>query len=54
VHAVLAVRLGRLDKAHEMLMRTARLDLDDLNNDTRDGCHTTSMAGTWIATPAQL
>jgi maltose phosphorylase len=50
VHAVLAVRLGRLDKAHEMLMRTARLDLDDLNNDTRDGCHTTSMAGTWIAT----
>jgi maltose phosphorylase len=50
VHAVLAVRLGRVDKAHEMLLRTARLDLDDLNNDTGDGCHTTSMAGTWIAT----
>jgi maltose phosphorylase len=43
------VRLGLVDKAHEMLLRTARLDLDDLNNDTRDGCHTTSMAGTWIA-----
>ena len=50
VHAVLAVRLGRLDKAHEMLLRTARLDLDDINADTEDGCHTTSMAGTWIAT----
>jgi maltose phosphorylase len=49
VHAVLAVRLGRLDKAHEMLLRTARLDLDDYNHDTEDGCHTTSMAGTWIA-----
>ena len=49
VHAVLAVRLGRLDKALEMMRRTARLDLDDLNNDTEDGCHTTSMAGTWIA-----
>jgi len=49
IHAVLAVRLGRLDKAHEMMLRTARLDLDDYNNDTEDGCHTTSMAGTWIA-----
>lgn len=50
VHSVLAVRLGRLEKAHEMLLRTARLDLDDINADTDDGCHTTSMAGTWIAT----
>lgn len=50
VHAVLAVRLGMLEKAHEMLLRTARLDLDDINADTDDGCHTTSMAGTWIAT----
>ena len=49
VHAVLAVRLGRLAKAHEMLLRTARLDLDDYNDDTGDGCHITSMAGTWIA-----
>ncbi len=49
IHAVLAVRLGRFDKAMEMLLRTARLDLDDYNNDTEDGCHTTSMAGTWLA-----
>ncbi len=49
IHAVLAVRLGRFEKAMEMLLRTARLDLDDYNNDTEDGCHTTSMAGTWLA-----
>jgi len=49
IHAVLAVRLGRFDKAVEMMLRTARLDLDDYNNDTEDGCHTTSMAGTWLA-----
>lgn len=49
VHAILAAKLGREDKAYEMYLRTARLDLDDYNNDTEDGCHTTSMAGTWMA-----
>ena len=49
VHGILASRLGRKEKAYEMYMRTARLDLDDYNNDTKDGCHTTSMAGTWMA-----
>lgn len=37
------------EKAYEMYLRTARLDLDDYNNDTEDGCHITSMAGTWLA-----
>ena len=49
VHAILASKLGRQEKAYEMYLRTARLDLDDYNNDTEDGCHTTSMAGTWMA-----
>ena len=49
VHAILAAKLGRKEKAYEMYVRTARLDLDDYNNDTEDGCHTTSMAGTWMA-----
>ncbi|MDJ0770941.1 MAG: family 65 glycosyl hydrolase domain-containing protein [Ilumatobacter sp.] len=49
VHAVLAVRLGRLEKAHELMLRTARLDLDDYNHEVDEGCHVTSMAGTWIA-----
>ena len=49
VHAILASRLGMHDKAYEMYLRTARLDLDDYNNDTEDGLHITSMAGTWMA-----
>ncbi|NMM49984.1 glycoside hydrolase family 65 protein [Marinigracilibium pacificum] len=49
VHSILASKLGMEDKAYEMYLRTARLDLDDYNNDTEDGCHTTSMAGTWMA-----
>ena len=49
VHVILASKLGKEEKAYEMYLRTARLDLDDYNNDTEDGCHTTSMAGTWMA-----
>lgn len=49
VHVILAARLGKQDKAYDHYLRTARLDLDDYNNDTEDGCHITSMAGTWMA-----
>lgn len=49
VHAILACELGYKEKAYEMYLRTARLDLDNYNNDTEDGCHTTSMAGTWMS-----
>ena len=49
VHAILAAKLGMKEKAYEMYVRTARLDLDDYNNDTEDGLHITSMAGTWMA-----
>ncbi|MCK6617900.1 MAG: glycoside hydrolase family 65 protein [Cyclobacteriaceae bacterium] len=49
VHSILASRLGYHDKAYEMYLRTSRLDLDDYNNDTEDGCHITSMAGTWMS-----
>ncbi len=49
VHSILAASIGRPEKAYEMYLRTARLDLDDYNNDTEDGCHITSMAGTWMS-----
>ncbi|GEL07983.1 glycoside hydrolase family 65 protein [Salisediminibacterium halotolerans] len=49
VHAILACELGYKEKAYEMYLRTARLDLDNYNNDTEDGCHITSMAGTWMS-----
>ncbi|WP_098741728.1 glycoside hydrolase family 65 protein [Paenibacillus sp. EZ-K15] len=49
VHSILACELGYQEKAYEMYLRTARLDLDNYNNDTEDGCHTTSMAGSWMS-----
>jgi maltose phosphorylase len=49
VHAILAARLGREDDAYNFYLRTSRLDLDDYNNDTEDGLHITSMAGTWMS-----
>jgi maltose phosphorylase len=49
VHVILASKLGYEEKAYEMYLRTSRLDLDDYNNDTEDGLHITSMAGTWMS-----
>ncbi|MBW4083842.1 glycoside hydrolase family 65 protein [Paenibacillus sp. S150] len=49
IHAILACELGYKEKAYEMYLRTSRLDLDNYNNDTEDGCHITSMAGTWMS-----
>ncbi len=49
IHCILAAKIGDYEKAYEMYLRTSRLDLDDYNNDTEDGCHITSMAGTWLS-----
>jgi len=49
IHAILAAKINRVDKAYEMYLRTSRLDLDDYNNEVDEGCHITSMAGTWMA-----
>jgi maltose phosphorylase len=49
VHVILAALLDKKEKAYEMYVRTSRLDLDDYNNDTEDGLHITSMAGTWLS-----
>ncbi|MEM1121859.1 MAG: glycoside hydrolase family 65 protein [Bacteroidota bacterium] len=49
IHVILAAKIGDYKKAYEMYLRTSRLDLDDYNNDTDDGLHITSMAGTWLS-----
>nr|WP_121269393.1 glycoside hydrolase family 65 protein [Pedobacter schmidteae] len=49
VHSILAAKLSDEERAYEFYLRTARLDLDDYNNDTEDGLHITSMAGTWMS-----
>ncbi|GAF36189.1 glycoside hydrolase family 65 protein [Lentilactobacillus farraginis] len=49
IHSVLAADLHYEDKAVELYERTARLDLDNYNNDTDDGLHVTAMTGGWLA-----
>lgn len=49
IHSILAAELGMESKAVEMYQRTARLDLDNYNNDTEDGLHITSMTGSWLS-----
>jgi maltose phosphorylase len=49
VHAVLAAAINKPEKAYQMYLRTARLDLDDYNKEVHEGLHITSMAGTWMA-----
>ena len=38
-----------MEQAYEFYLRTSRLDLDDYNNEVKEGCHITSMAGTWMS-----
>jgi maltose phosphorylase len=49
IHSIVASRIGKIEKAYELYLRTARLDLDDYNNEVSGGLHITSMAGTWLA-----
>lgn len=49
IHAIIAAEIGRQEKAMALYLRTARLDLDNYNNDTEDGLHITSMSGSWLA-----
>ena len=49
VHSILAAKIGDDKRAYEFYLQTARLDLDDYNNEVHEGCHITSMAGTWMS-----
>ncbi len=49
VHSIQAALLGRTKQAYEFYLRTSRLDLDDYNKEVEQGCHITSMAGTWMS-----
>lgn len=48
VYSIIAADVGYEDKAVELYERSARLDLDNYNNDTADGLHITSMTGSWL------
>lgn len=48
IHSILACRLGRMEKAESMFDFATRMDLDNYNRNTREGLHTTSIAGAWM------
>jgi maltose phosphorylase len=49
VHSIQAAVLNKMDMAYTFYLRTSRLDLDDYNKEVEEGCHITSMAGTWMS-----
>lgn len=48
IHSILACRLDRVEKAEDYFGFATRMDLDDYNRNTREGLHTTSIAGAWM------
>ena len=50
--SVIAAEVGYPSLAYDYLAEAAMMDLHDLENNTRDGLHMASLAGTWIAVVA--
>jgi alpha,alpha-trehalose phosphorylase len=48
IHSILANEIGRYHMAYQYYLYAARLDLEDYNNNTYEGLHITSLAGTWL------
>lgn len=49
VQSVIAAEVGYDELAYDYFTRTARIDLDNVNGNVRDGLHTAAMAGTWTS-----
>jgi alpha,alpha-trehalose phosphorylase len=49
---VIAAEVGHLDLAYDYFGEAARIDLHDLEHNTRDGLHIASLAGAWLAAVA--
>ncbi|HDQ13587.1 MAG TPA: beta-phosphoglucomutase [Sediminispirochaeta sp.] len=49
VQSVIAAEVGRDELAYDYFRRTARIDLDNVNGNVRDGLHLAAMAGTWTS-----
>ncbi|WP_461637196.1 glycoside hydrolase family 65 protein [Labilibaculum euxinus] len=49
IHSILASKIGDIEGAYDLYLRTSRLDIDDYNHEVHEGLHITSMAGTWMS-----
>jgi alpha,alpha-trehalose phosphorylase len=52
--SVIAAEAGHLQLAYDYLAESALIDLEDLENNARDGLHIAALAGTWTALVAGL
>jgi alpha,alpha-trehalose phosphorylase len=48
IFSIVASGIGELRKAFEYAQRTARIDLDDLHGNTRDGLHMAALGASWM------
>jgi alpha,alpha-trehalose phosphorylase len=48
LQAIVAAEVGHLDLAYDYFGEAARVDLDDLAHNTKDGLHIASLAGSWL------
>lgn len=49
IYSIMASEIGYKKQAYNYFMQTARLDLDDYNENAYQGVHTACMGGTWLA-----
>ena len=50
IMSIMAAEADDIDKAFDYYNKTVRMDIDDVNGNSRDGIHTACMAGSWMST----
>ena len=50
IMGIMAAETGDTEKAFDYYNKTVRMDIDDVNGNSRDGIHTACMAGSWMGT----
>ncbi len=48
IHSIMASETGHREKAEFYFQQTVRIDLDNIQHNTRDGIHAAAMAGSWM------
>jgi alpha,alpha-trehalose phosphorylase len=49
IQSIAAAECGLVDSAYAYFAKTARMDLDDIHGNSRDGVHIAAMAGSWLS-----
>lgn len=49
IQSIVAAEIGETELAYRYFMKTARMDLDNVNGNVHHGVHAAAMAGTWLS-----